>query len=200
MSVARQSQIFSYPAISLAYGNGFTLISYLDQLGSARIVNTNYYMRQITTTSYKIATGNEAGTSVGGFLSSPTRPERVVLFHIRGTLPISSVTAIPISTTGTAGNPPPYTINSNASFDEVAYYAGSYPFLSSTNEVTTNTEPDLKYSSYGDPYSDVSTGIWISRKQASSYTFDPPDALNDTTTSGNTYFNQPLGGILRLSY
>lgn len=205
-ATARESAMFSTPSIPIVYGTGFTGINYMDNTGAWSLTigqppnqtTTTYYTRQVTIVSYKIANGTESNTTLGGFPDSPTRDERVVLFHIRGAKPIVSITSNAIATSATNGDPPLYTINSNASFDEVVYHAGTYPFFNS--DVVTNIEPDLKYYFYSDAYTSMSSGIWTSRQKASSYTFDAPDGTTDQTSAGFTYYNHPFGGTLRLTY
>jgi hypothetical protein len=108
----------SYPSITIAYGTGFTGINYETGLYTINSHIGRFYYKLIGAVSYKIADGTESGTTNTGFMNSGG--EGYVLFHIRANIAISSVNAIFITTSATAGDPQLYTINTTGEI-EIAY-------------------------------------------------------------------------------
>ena len=174
------------PSITPTYGTGFTAINTVTGVFSI----SSYWYRTTGCASYKIATGAEAGTSIGGFVSS--QGFTYMLFHIRGTYPIASVTANPNTNTVASTNPPLYTSTTTSTSDTVVYYH----LVSGTSAIpaitSTSPTPTLSVTKQGGIYAGCASGVWISNT-AQQYSFD-------AASSGNTQTRVPMIGHLILSY
>lgn len=157
------------PTIALAYGIGFTA---LRGLSATYTISTSFY-RVNSALSYKVAVGNESGTSISGFMNA--LDEIYVLFHVRGSNPIASITATAETTSvATSGDPPAYSMSTTSTTDTVLIYsavAGSgVPTVTASPTVTNSitVTPNVVYGA-------INTGVWLSQA-ASTYSFNQNDA------------------------
>ena len=172
----------STPAITVVYGTGFTAIG--SMTGTYTI--SRFFYRATSATSYKICNGTEGGTTIGGFLNA--NGKSLIVFHIRGKLPIVSVSGTITTTTATTADPPAYSSTTTTASDTIVYY-----YANTSNgipAISTNITPTLTATVATGVYSGQAAGVWASTS-ATTYTFDATDGGN---------MNLPMMGSLVLNY
>lgn len=179
----------SIPAITAAYGTGFTALNTVTGTYVITSGGSTFYYRNTGCTSYKIATGTESGTTIGGFVNSIG--DTYILFHIRGRSPIVSVSTA-TNATSASTDPPLISLSTTSNTDTVVYYhlvAGGAAIPTFTSISPT---PTLSASQAGVTYAGCASGVWLSQSVAT-YSFN-------AAASSNNQNRVPMMGQLVLTY
>jgi hypothetical protein len=104
-------------AQAAAYGTGFTSLQTL--VPPQRPIGENSYYARLCT-SYKIAAGTEASTSIGGFMNTTHEDSHVFIY--RPNFTPTTVTEQDVTTANTTGNPSSTVINGATSVEAIISY------------------------------------------------------------------------------